>query len=73
MKIAKPMLLVSTPVGMVGGLHEAYRLTGGLAVLMAMMMGLLCVAAASVVLTIRREAAKARRSPCATHTKESLP
>jgi ABC-type xylose transport system permease subunit len=60
MRIAKPILLVTTPLGMLGGLHEAYRLTGGLAVLMAMMMGLMCVAAASIVLTVRREAAADR-------------
>jgi hypothetical protein len=73
-RIAKPILLVSTPVGMIGGLHEAYRLTGGLAVLMAMMMGLLCVAAASIVLTIRREsAAKASSPSCGASRPEKLP
>lgn len=55
MRIAKPLLLVSTPLGMVTGLIEAYRMVGGLAVLMFAMMGLLGVAAAGVVLTIRRE------------------
>jgi len=52
MKIAKPLLLVSTPLGMVTGLIEAYRMVGGLAVVMFAMMGVLGVAAASVVLTI---------------------
>jgi hypothetical protein len=55
MKIAKPLLLVSTPLGMVTGLIEAYRLVGGLALVMFAMMGVLGVAAASVVLTIRKE------------------
>ena len=55
MKIAKPLLLVSTPLGMVTGLIEAYRMIGGLAILMFAMMGLLGVAAAGLVLTIRRE------------------
>jgi len=55
MKIAKPLLLVSTPLGMVTGLIEAYRMVGGLAVVMFAMMGVLGVAAASVVLTIRKE------------------
>ena len=55
MKIAKPLLLVSTPLGMVTGLLEAYRMVGGLAVLMFAMMGLLGVAAASLILTIRKE------------------
>jgi hypothetical protein len=56
MKIAKPLLLVSTPLGMVTGLIEAYRMVGGLAIVMFAMMGVLGVAAASVVLTIRKEA-----------------
>ena len=38
MKIAKPLLLVSTPLGMVTGLIEAYRMVGGLAVVMFAMM-----------------------------------
>jgi hypothetical protein len=40
---------------MIAGLIEAYRMVGGLAIVMFAMMGLLGVAAASVVLTIRRE------------------
>jgi hypothetical protein len=60
MKIAKPLLLVTTPVGVLGGLIEAYRLTGGLVILAAAMVTLLSVAAATVVLTVRREAAAGR-------------
>jgi DNA-binding transcriptional MocR family regulator len=41
MKIAKPLLLVSTPLGVAWGLLEAYRLAGGLAILMAAMIGAL--------------------------------
>jgi hypothetical protein len=55
MKIAKPLLLVSTPLGIVTGLIEAYRMVGGLAILMFAMMALCGVAAASVVFTIRKE------------------
>ncbi len=55
MRIAKPILLVSTPVGVVFGLLEGYRLAGGLVLLMAAMLGLVSVAAASVVRTVRRE------------------
>lgn len=55
MRIAKPILLVSTPVGVVLGLYEGYRLAGGLVVLMAAMLGLVSIAAASVISTIRRE------------------
>ena len=49
------MLLVSTPVGVVLGLFEGYRLAGGLVVLMAAMLGMITVAAGTVVCTIRRE------------------
>lgn len=55
MRIAKPLLLVSTPLGMITGLIEAYRLVGGLAILMFAMMAMLGVAAAGVVYTIRKE------------------
>ena len=55
MKIAKPLLLVSTPLGIITGLIEAYRLVGGLAILMFAMMGMLGVAAASIVITRKRE------------------
>ena len=55
MRIAKPILLVSTPIGVVLGLYEGYRLAGGLVVLMAAMLGLVSIAAASVISTIRRE------------------
>jgi len=49
MKIAKPILLVSTPVGVVLGLYEGYRLAGGLVVLMAAMLALVSIAAATVI------------------------
>jgi len=55
MKIAKPILLVSTPIGVALGLFEGYRLAGGLVVLMAAMLGVVGVAAGTVVATIRRE------------------
>jgi predicted exporter len=55
MRIAKPLLMVSTPLGIVTGLIEAYRLVGGLAILMFAMMAMLGVAAAGIVYTIRKE------------------
>jgi hypothetical protein len=55
MKIAKPLLMVSTPVGVAGGLWEAYRLAGGLVLVMAAMVGVLAAAAGTVVATVRRE------------------
>ncbi|HWK75533.1 MAG TPA: hypothetical protein VNQ81_14745 [Povalibacter sp.] len=55
MKIAKPLLLVTTPIGLALGLYEAHRLAGGLVFLMAALIAVIGVAMASVVLTIRRE------------------
>ena len=55
MRIAKPILLVSTPIGLALGLMEGYRLAGGLVVLMAAMIGVLGAAAGTVISTVRRE------------------
>jgi putative exporter of polyketide antibiotics len=54
-RIAKPLLLIITPIGVIGGLREAYRFGGGLVILMAALLTLISVAMLSVVLTIRRE------------------
>jgi hypothetical protein len=58
MRIAKPLLLVTTPLGVLGGLYEAYRLAGGLVILMAAMVGLIGAAFGTVIATIRREQAE---------------
>lgn len=63
MRIAKPILLVSTPIGLGLGLYEAYRLAGGLVLLMAAMIAVIGAAMGSVVRTIRREQAALRSSP----------
>jgi len=55
MRIAKPILLVTTPIGLLDGFYECYKLAGGLVFLMAAMVGVLVVALATVVSTIRRE------------------
>ncbi len=57
MRLAKPILLVTTPLGVVGGLHAAYKISGGLAFLMLAMVGVMACAIGSVVFTIRREKA----------------
>jgi hypothetical protein len=62
MRIAKPILLVSTPVGVGFGLFEAYRLAGGLVLLMAAMVATFGAAMASVIATIRRERAEEAQS-----------
>lgn len=61
MKIAKPLLLVTTPIGLAIGLYEGWRLAGGLVVIMAALICVIGVAMASVVLTIWREREAERR------------
>ena len=52
MRIAKPILLVSTPVGVIFGLREAWRLAGpGMAFLMAAM---LAVVGGFIWMTVRQ-------------------
>jgi hypothetical protein len=60
MKIAKPMLLVSTPLGMIWGLIEGWRMAGGLVFLMVFMMGVVGAGVATVVRVVRAEQASAR-------------
>ncbi|HXP64214.1 MAG TPA: hypothetical protein VN815_01955 [Steroidobacteraceae bacterium] len=55
MRIAKPLLLVTTPIGLIEGFYECYKLAGGLLFLMVAMVGVMVVALASVISTIRRE------------------
>ena len=56
MRIARPMLLVTTPIGVVFGLREAWRLAGpGMALLMAAMLGVVGALLWMTVRTIRRE------------------
>jgi hypothetical protein len=54
-RIAKPILLVTTPIGLIDGFYECYKLAGGLVFLMAALVGGLGVAMATVIATIRRE------------------
>lgn len=60
MKIAKPLLLITTPLGVAEGLYEGYKWAGGLVVIMIAMVGVMLVALATVIATIRREAAAQR-------------
>jgi hypothetical protein len=51
-RIARPILLVTTPIGVIFGLREAWRLAGPkMAVLMALM---LAVVSAFIWMTVRR-------------------
>lgn len=57
MKIARPLLLVTTPIGVIGGVYEGYRLAGGLVFLMVALLLMISAAIGMLVMTVRREAA----------------
>ncbi|MGE3890033.1 MAG: hypothetical protein AB7F79_00335 [Steroidobacteraceae bacterium] len=58
MRIAKPLLLVSTPIGVVWGVAEAYRFHPWLALLMALLLGVITVFILFTVRVIRHEQAQ---------------
>jgi len=60
-RLAKPILLTATPLGVLGGLYEAWKLSPGLAFLMAAMMAVMGAAIGGIVLTVRRENAEEER------------
>jgi hypothetical protein len=55
MRIAKPMLLVMTPIGVGWGLVEAWRFRPILAMLMALLLGVISLFIWLTVRTIRKE------------------
>jgi uncharacterized membrane protein YccC len=61
MRIAKPPLLVLTPIGVGGGLVEAARFDPGLAFLVGVLLAGVGAAAWMLVATIRREQAAERQ------------
>lgn len=69
MRIARPILLVTTPIGVLLGLREAWRLAGpAMTVLMALMLAVVGGFVWMTVRTIRREDADAARKPRAGST-----
>ena len=62
-RIAKPMLLVTTPVGLIAGLYECIRLAGGLVFIMLAMVGVMLAALGTVIAAVRREARPAAAEP----------
>ena len=70
MRIAKPMLLIATPVGVIGGVYEAFRLAGGLAFLMIALLAMISAATGMLVMTIVREQRAERLSGASTATAE---
>jgi hypothetical protein len=73
MRIAKPLLLIVTPLGVALGLYEAWHLAGGLVFIMAALLGVMGVALGSIIMTIRREQAEqaARERESAAKTTDS--
>jgi hypothetical protein len=59
MRIAKPLLLVTTPIGLLSGFYECVKLAGGLVFIMLAMVGVMLAALASVVAVVRRESREA--------------
>lgn len=57
MRIAKPLLLITTPIGVIGAVYEAFRLAGGLAILMIALLLMIGAAIGMLVNTIRKEQA----------------
>lgn len=62
MRIAKPLLLIMTPIGVVGGVYEAFRLAGGLAFIMVALLLTISAAIGTLVMTIRKEEAQQREA-----------
>jgi hypothetical protein len=62
MRIAKPLLLITTPIGVVGGVYEAFRLAGGLAFIMVALLLMISAAIGMLVMTIRKEEAQQREA-----------
>lgn len=61
MRIAKPILMVTTPLGVIDGIYECYKLAGGLVFIMVAMVSVCGVALATVIAAIRREEIAARK------------
>lgn len=71
MRIAKPLLLTTTPLGLLEGFYECYKLAGGLLILMVAMVGVFGVGMASVIATIRREGRAERAAATCAGNEES--
>jgi hypothetical protein len=59
MRFSSLLLAVITPLGVAIGLHEAWRLAGGLVFLMALQILVLTLVAVSLVRRVRSESARA--------------
>lgn len=55
MRFSRRMLMVITPVGVAIGLYEAWQLTGGLVLLMAVQISVLAAVMVGLVRAVRRQ------------------
>jgi len=62
MRIGKPLLLITTPLGLAAGVYEGYQLTGSLMWVFAGIIALFGAAVGWTVLRIRREQRETRRA-----------
>jgi hypothetical protein len=60
MRFLRRVLLVTTPLGVAIGLYEAWRLAGGLVILMAAQLIVLALIVGGLVRVVRRESAQER-------------
>ncbi len=61
MWFSRRMLVVLTPVGVAIGLHQAWRLAGGMVILMALQIMILTAVVVGLVRMVRRESAQGER------------
>ena len=73
MRIAKPLLLITTPIGVALGLYEAWRLAGGLVFLMAALLVVIGCAMGSVVMTVRKERKQEEEEQKRIHAQDAPP
>ena len=71
MRIAKPLLLITTPIGLVGGVYEAFRLAGSLAFLMIALILMIGTCFGMLIHTIRKEQAQERAQQAGGETQPS--
>ncbi len=62
--------MVTTPIGLIDGVYECYKLAGGLVFIMISMLVVMFCALATVVAVIRREEAHAREAVVSGRTEE---
>jgi hypothetical protein len=74
MRIGKPLILLITPLGVIGGLREAYRINPGLAFLMFSLLMMISAAVGMLVLTVYKEkkAAAEAAAPSIKHQPQGL-